>query len=172
MSAIPQIPKKLHSLTHVPADKALKDAEKISPIKRSDITLQMLSTLRPHPELGGKRLRLPGEPAIYLIDPEGYRHVIPDPYTYNRIFRDWNGIFDDAELYDIPDAGPLSFGASVIRGDGTAPVYFVSAGTKRHISSPAVMDKCNFRWPSGGDVVGPAVVNAIPTGPEWNVPIP
>jgi hypothetical protein len=172
MSAIPQIPKKLHSLTPVPADKALKDFGNTSPNQGPAITAQTLSTLRPHPELGGKRLSLPGEPAIYLIDPEGYRHLIPDPYTYNRIFRDWNGIFQDSDLYDIPDAGQLSYGASVIRGDGTAAVYFVSAGTKRHVSSPQVMDKCNFKWPSGGDVVGPAVVNAIPTGPEWNVPVP
>ena len=97
---------------------------------------------------------------------------MPDPYTYNRIFRDWNGIFDDPALNDIPDAGPLSYGASVIRADGTAAVYFVSGGIKRWVPSPPVMDKCNFNWPTGGDVVGPAVAAAIPDGLIWAVPVP
>jgi len=133
---------------------------------------QLAGAAQPHPELAGLRLRLPQQPAIYLIDPEGYRHWIPDPYTYNRLFRDWNGIYDDPNLYDIADGGPLTHGSTLIRADGTAPVYIVSRHAKRWVTSPYVMDKCNFRWPiiQNGDVVAPAVTDAIPSGAAWSVP--
>jgi len=170
MAALAEVPSpSKHQLIAVPPEKARKEAEslRLPPLPKFDP--QSANAPQPHPELAGRRLRLPGDPAIYLVDPEGLRHHVPDPYTYNRIFRDWNNIYDDPSLYDILDGGALSFGASVIRGDGSAPVYFVSGGTKRWITSPPVMDKCNFNWPAGGDVVGPAVVAAIPTGANWTV---
>jgi hypothetical protein len=161
-----------HKLTPVSAEEAKRGVENEKFAPPRDVSPHGPKAPQPRPELAGKRLRLPGEPAIYLIDPEGLRHHVPDPYTYSRIFRDWNGVFDDPDLNEIQDAGPLSYGASVIRADGETAVYFVSGATKRHVASPAVMDKCNFKWPAGGDVVGPAVVAAIPESAPWTVPIP
>jgi hypothetical protein len=158
-----------HKLTAVKEDQARRDAE-TARFVYNQFDPQAPGAARPHPELAGLRLRLPQQPAIYLVDPEGFRHWIPDPYTYNRIFRDWSGIFDDPSLNDIADGGALTHGSSVIRADGTAPVYFISNKTKRWVTSPTVMDKCNFRWPNGGDVVAPAVTDAIADGFAWQVP--
>src|ERR1700723_2358646 len=89
---------KQHTLSAVSADTAQKAASSATFKFRPDVDPAAANAPQPHPELAGKRLRLPGEPAIYLIDPEGRRHYVPDPYTYNRMFRDWNGIFDDPSL--------------------------------------------------------------------------
>lgn len=155
-------------LQEVRAEDASRDAENAR-LAFMQVDPQAAGAAQPHPELGGLRLRLPQRPEIYLIDPEGFRHWIPDPYTYNRLFRNWSGIYEDPSLFDIADGGPLSHGSTLIRADGTAPVYFVSRHTKRWVTSPAVMNKCNFKWPVGGDVVAPAVADAIPTGPPWSV---
>ena len=160
---------KPHKLIPVSAQQAEQDA-KSAVFVYTKTDLESANAAQPRPELAGLRLRIPQRPEIYLVDPEGFRHWVPDPYTYNRLFRDWSGVHDDPDLLEIADAGSLSHGATLIRADGTAPVYFVSTGTKRWVVNPAVMDKCNFNWPAGGDVVAPAVTDAIRNGLPWNVP--
>jgi hypothetical protein len=117
-------------------------------------------------DLSGLRVRSPVDPAIFLIDPEGYRRHVPDPATYNNLFRDWSGIIVDINIPDIALADPLSPGAVLARAADTPHVYLVSNGIKRHITSPAVMDKYHFSW--GQIRVLPRVVmDAIPTGLPW-----
>jgi len=117
----------------------------------------------PRPDLNGLRVKLPNQPAIYLID-QGYRRWIPNPATYNNLFRDWNGIITDIGINDIPLATQITSGAILARGDGTAPVYLIDAGVKRWVTSPAAMDKYYFAW-NRVYVVPPVLVNFIPNGP-------
>lgn len=99
----------------------------------------------PRPDLNGLRVKTPGDPAIFLVD-QGYRRWIPNPPTYNNLFRDWNGIREDTGVGDIPIGAPIADGAVLVRGIGTAPIYLVDAGVKRWIASPAAMDKYYFSW--------------------------
>lgn len=118
-------------------------------------------------DLSGCRIKSPNDPAVFLIDPEGYRRWIPDQYTYNRLFTTWGGIIIDIDVVEIARGSDLSHGATLIRCEESSPVYFVSNGHKRWVTSPGVMGKYSFRWPSGGDLVAAAVVDAIPAGPNW-----
>jgi hypothetical protein len=100
-----------------------------------------------HPELNGKRVQKPGHPEVYLIV-DGQKRHIPDRFTYNRLFRDSNGIIQDPNLNQI-DSGPAIYsGALLAKGPGTDPVWFVDAATrlKRRVASPAAMDKYHFDW--------------------------
>jgi hypothetical protein len=118
----------------------------------------------PRPDLNGLRVKFPNQPAIYLID-RGYRRWIPDPATYNNLFRDWNGIVVDIDIDEIPLAPQITSGAVLVRADGTAPVYLVDQGMKRWIVSPAMMDKYYFAW-NRIYVLPRGVVDPIPVGPN------
>jgi hypothetical protein len=99
----------------------------------------------PRPDLNGLRVKLPNADPIYLIL-DGYRRWIPDPDTYNNLFRNWDGVIVDIDINDIPEGPPLSHGAILARALNTAPVYLVSNGLKRWVTSPAAMDKYWFAW--------------------------
>jgi hypothetical protein len=122
--------------------------------------------LRPRPDLAGLRVQSPNTAPIYLIDPEGYRRWIPNPATYDSLFRNWNGVAVDLGTNLIASRPALDDGAFLARAPGTAPVYLVSNGVKRWVVSPATMDKYWFDWSKVRDVPAPAL-NSIPTGPNW-----
>ena len=122
--------------------------------------------LTPRPDLSGLRVKLPNHPEIYLIDPEGYRRWIPNPATYNNLFRNWDGVVTDIDIGEIAMSAPLSNGAILARAASTAPVFLVSNGIKRWITSPPVMDKYYFNW-NRIYVVPDVLVNFIPAGPNW-----
>jgi hypothetical protein len=115
----------------------------------------------PRTDLNGLRVKLPNRPEIYLVD-RGYRRWIPNPFTYNNLFRDWNGIVVDINITDISLGASFTSGAVLVRPDGSAPVYLVDNGVKRWITSPAAMDKYHFNW-GRVYVIPPVVVNSIPT---------
>jgi hypothetical protein len=125
------------------------------------------ATVQSRPDLAGLRVKAPNAAPIYLIDPEGYRRWIPDPTTYNNLFRDWNGVVVALDVASIPERPALSHGAVLVRGDGQAPVYLVSNGVKRWITSPAAMDKYYFSW-DRIQVLPPVVVDSIPTRGAWS----
>ncbi len=116
----------------------------------------------PRPDLNGLRVKLPSAPEIYLID-RGYRRWIPNPATYNNLFRDWNGIVTDIDINEIPLASQISNGAILGRADGTAPVFLIDQGMKRWIVSPAIMDQYYFAW-NQVYVLPPATVDSVPSG--------
>jgi len=116
----------------------------------------------PHPEWNGKRVRFPHRPEVYLID-RGYRRHIPDIETYNNLFRDETGI-EDMDINTIPEDTPLSRDACLARVAGTAPVYLVDRGVKRHILTPSVMDRYHFSWRRVQNVPR-TVLDPIPAGP-------
>jgi hypothetical protein len=113
-------------------------------------------------DLDGLRMQLPGDPAIYLIDAGQKRHI-PDPPTYNNLFRDWNGVVQDAHLNEIDTGFPLSQGAVLAQGYGDPAVYLIDRGQKRHIGSPATMDRYYLAWNKIVHVP-PIVIASTPTG--------
>ncbi|MGK5732146.1 hypothetical protein [Streptomyces sp. URMC 124] len=115
-----------------------------------------------HPELNGARLKGVNSPAVYLIL-DGKRRWIPNPATYNNLFRNWNGIQTVVDIAAIDDGGQLSDGAILAKSPDGPAVYLVSNGVKRWITSPAAMDKYYFDWNKIVSV-SPVALNAIPTG--------
>jgi hypothetical protein len=134
------------------------------PIVKLGVTPQ---TAVPRPDLAGLRLVAPNPTAIYLVDPHGYLRWIPDPTTYNYLFRDWNGIVTDVDLINIAQGAPLSSGALLAQGVGTLAIYLVSNGSKQLITSPAAMDKYYFNYNTVAHVPY-ILVEYIPSGPNWS----
>jgi hypothetical protein len=118
--------------------------------------------------LDGLRVQLPGDPAIYLMDGGQKRHI-PDPTTYNNLFRDWNAIVQDTELDSVDTGPPISQGAVLAQAFGDAAGYIIDQGKKRHIGSPATMDRYDLDWKKIQHVAQ-IIIQAIPTGPEIRWP--
>lgn len=124
------------------------------------------SLAAPRPDLAGLRLTpLTGGP-IYLVNPEGLLQWIPNPSTYNNLFRDWSGVYR-VDIAAMPIGTALSDGAVLVKGQASAAVYLVSNGKKRWITSPAAMDKDDFNW-NHVYVVPQILVNSIATGSSWS----
>jgi hypothetical protein len=121
----------------------------------------------PRPDLSGLRLKAPNNPAVYVVDPQGFLRWIPDPATYNNLFRDWNSIVTDVDLVNVAMGPALTEGAVLAQGSGEAAVYLVSNGTKQWITSPAAMDKYDLNWKTVVQVPH-VLVDSIPSGPSWS----
>jgi hypothetical protein len=121
----------------------------------------------PRPDLSGLRLKSPNNPAVYVVDPQGFVRWIPDPATYNNLFRDWNSIVTDVDLVNIAQGPALTSGAVLAQGSSEAAVYLVSGGTKQWITSPSAMDKYDLNWKTVVQVPN-VLVDSIPTGPSWS----
>lgn len=118
------------------------------------------------PDLAGMRLMpLAGGP-IYLVNPEGMLQWIPNPATYNNLFRDWNGVFR-VDIANMAIGSALSDGAVLAKGHASSAVYVISNGKKRWVTSPAAMDKYHFNW-NHVYVVPQVLINGIPTGASWS----
>ncbi|MEV4443177.1 hypothetical protein AB0K09_30070 [Streptomyces sp. NPDC049577] len=118
--------------------------------------------LQDRPELNGMRVKPVNGPAVYLVL-DGRRRWIPNPATYNNLFRDWNGIQSVIDIGSIPDGGALSDGAFLGKAPNAPEVYLISNGVKRWITSPAAMDKYYFAWNKIVNV-SPVAIAAIPSG--------
>jgi hypothetical protein len=99
----------------------------------------------PRPDLNGIRMTLPGPSTVWLID-RGYKRGIPNPETYNNLFRDWNGIVVSIDVNEIPSGPNITNGAILATRPGPGTVYLIDNGVKRGILNPAVMDKYHFAW--------------------------
>lgn len=121
---------------------------------------------QPRPDLAGLRVKFPANPAIYLIDPSGIRRWIPNPETYNNLFRDWNGVIIDIDIGEITEGPSLTNGAFLARAINAAPVYLISNGEKRWITSPAVMERYHFDW-NRIQLVSQILLDSVPNGANW-----
>jgi len=93
------------------------------------------------------------------------RLYAPEAATAEGLIAGLTGEARAVDIDEIPLAMQISSGAILVRADGTAPVYLVDQGTKRWITSPAIMDKYNFAW-GRVYVLPPASVYPIPVGPN------
>lgn len=109
------------------------------------LNLKIAGTSGLRPDLDGLRLTPPRGGPIYLMD-RGVRRHIPNPATYNNLFRDWNGVISDVDVDIIPEGPPLLDGAILFRPDGRPEVYMIDDAGKRHVVSPEAMDKYYFNW--------------------------
>ncbi|MGW1200162.1 hypothetical protein ACWD4B_30640 [Streptomyces sp. NPDC002536] len=130
-------------------------------------TVSHHSTAKPQrdrPDLNGLRIKAVNGPAIYLVL-DGRRHWIPDPATYNRLFRDWNGIVSVLDIGNITEGSALTNGAFLGKASNRPEVYLFSNGVKRWITSPAAMDKYYFAW-NRIEILTEDAVNFVPNGPS------
>jgi hypothetical protein len=97
-------------------------------------------------DLNGRRVQNHGENEIYLVE-DGFKRHIPDPQTYDSLFRDWNGILHDVNVHTIETGSPIPSGSQVAQAHGEDAVYFVDGYVKHHIASPEAMDRFHFKWP-------------------------
>jgi hypothetical protein len=117
------------------------------------------------PDLAGYRIKEQGQPPVYLVDDDGTRRWIPNPLTYNNLFRDWDGIVQDLDINEI-DRGPdITDGAILGKAPHAAPIYLISNDVKRWVTSPAVMDKFHFSW-DAVQQVAESVLEALPSGSD------
>ncbi|HAA11260.1 MAG TPA: hypothetical protein DCE41_05980 [Cytophagales bacterium] len=96
-----------------------------------------------------KRVRLDGSDAIYVVI-NGIAELIPNVPTYQGIFANEGAAnqtqVTKAELDTIPQGSPLENGAYLARAKNTAPIYLVSNGMKRRVSTPNTMRLYSFDW--------------------------
>jgi hypothetical protein len=118
------------------------------------------------PDLVCQRVKSPATAHVYLIDPSGHKRWIPDAYTYEKLFVDWNGIQTDLDVIYIPDGAALSSGAELVKSTDSPAVYLFSNGCKSWISSPALFDKCHFSWQKI-HTYDPLMINSIANCPSW-----
>jgi hypothetical protein len=108
-------------------------------------------TWNPRPDLNGKRITDPGpsshgDGAVYLID-EGMKRWIPNPGTYENLFRDWSGIIEDHNLaVGIPEGSAFPDGACLVVPAYYRSVWLIDGNRKRLVTAPAVMEKYHFAW--------------------------
>lgn len=124
---------------------------------------------RLRPDLNGLQLRNPGNGRIYWVDKGQIRHIL-NPSVYSNLFipKALNAI-DTVSItqgLSVTDANRL-----VRCGEGNHPlrnrIYFLDQGTKRHITSPTVMNRNNFNWDKVKNVDCPALAS-IPDGEPIN----
>jgi hypothetical protein len=121
--------------------------------------------MAPRPELNGRLIRLHEQsPPIYLVD-EGRKRHVPNPETYNNLFRDWARLDEVPDLNEIDDGTAISNGAILARAINTAPVYLIDNGTKRHVASEQTMDKYYFDWGKVKEV-NQILLDNIQSGPQ------
>ena len=143
-----------------------KDIETKTPQVEVTRGIAAASFIGARPDLSGLRLTpLAGGP-IYLVNPEGYLQWIPNPATYNNLFKDWNGVIK-TDTASLPIGSSLSDGAVLAKGNASGAVYLISNGLKRWITSPSAFDKYYFNW-NHIYVVPQILINSIPTGANWS----
>lgn len=117
-------------------------------------------------DLNGLRFKNPESDAIYLMD-QGCLRLIPNPETYNNLFRNWEGIILNIDINIFPICVPITDGAILARPFNENPVYLIDNFMKRLITSPVAMDDYWFAWDRVYKVP-PILLDFIPTGPNIN----
>jgi hypothetical protein len=124
---------------------------------------------RRQPELAGTFARIPGHRALYIIDRQGYRRLIPFPLTFIHLFKDscaLQGVLLTASVANIAEGPSLDDGAILMRGASSERIYLLDHGCKRLITGRGVMEKYGFNE-AAVVAIRQVVVDAVPTGEIW-----
>jgi hypothetical protein len=135
----------------------------------TDVAYSPHGTETPHPELAGRKARIPGTTPIYVIDRTGYRRRVPFPLTFLNLFGDIsssNSMMVSADVADIAIGPALDERAILVRGTSSESVYLIDSGTKRLIDSPKVMNKYGFDERCIVSVPQ-VLIDSIPEGEVW-----
>jgi hypothetical protein len=115
-------------------------------------------------QVAGARIRQPSTGQIYLVDDAGTKRYLPDPTTYNNLFRDWNGIQDVSDVASIASGPNVTSGAYLAIAQETRDkVYLIDNGQKGWVTSPAVMDNFYFSYAQIRQVPQ-STLDSLPTG--------
>lgn len=111
----------------------------------------------------GLRVASHSSGAIYLVM-WGQLHWIPNPPTFNTVFKDWSGIVNSDYIVDNMPRGPaLAVDSLIAIGAGSPAQYLVTFGKKLWIPNPATVAKFNFHAPV---TIPHLVLDYVPTGPN------
>jgi hypothetical protein len=121
-----------------------------------------------HPELAGCKVRIRGTTPIYLIDPGGYRRLVPFPLTFMNLFEDRAllQVLVASGFSEIVEGPTLDNGAVLLRGTSSERIYLLDHGKKRLITSQRIMEKYEFSE-EAVVVVPRSVMDAVPDGEIW-----
>jgi len=92
----------------------------------------------------GRRVTDPGSGRIFVMLDGALRHI-PNPATYDALFRDWKGIGAVGNLGGQRLEAALPADAHLAMPP-SGRIFLVADGMKRWITSPAVMDRYQFKW--------------------------
>ena len=130
-------------------------------------TIDSCDEALPRPELAGCKIRIRGTTPIYLIDPDGYRRLVPFPLTFMNLFEDKAFLeVTVANGTEIAEGPALDNGAVLLRARSCERIYLLDQGKKRLITSQSIMGKYQFN--EDAVVVVPRIVlDAVPDGDIW-----
>ncbi|MGE6964096.1 hypothetical protein ACQKIW_30440 [Bacillus thuringiensis] len=114
----------------------------------------------------GYRVKEVGKPAIYLVD-RGMKRYITDSDTYNRIFKNWEGVLEFQSLHTIPNGRSIDQDMGLVRFEQDSFIYFLDKDAtgkpmKRWITSLSIFNKYAFH--SEASMLPQWMKNAIPDG--------
>lgn len=100
----------------------------------------------------GSCIKTKDNDAVYLVM-DGKKKHVPNPDTYNNLFKNWNQINDGGKLEkiwnkivdSIPTGEAITDGAILIK-DESDPVYLLTNKKKYWITDPDQFNNCNFDW--------------------------
>lgn len=120
---------------------------------------------RLRPDLNGLQIRNPGNGMIFWVDEGRIRHIL-NPNVYKNLFVP--KAFDAIDTVSVTTGPRVDDNNRLVRcGESNHPlrnrIYLLDQGQKRHILSPAVMNKNNFNWDKVRTIDCPALAG-IPDG--------
>ncbi len=121
------------------------------------------------PKLAGRKVRVRGMSAIYVIDGQGYRRLVPFPLTFMNLFADraaFHDILVSDDIADIAEGPALDDGAILVRGTHSEGVYLLDKRRKHLIAGRDVMARYDFE-DKNVVVVPQIVLDSIPAGEDW-----
>lgn len=113
--------------------------------------------------LNGSRVMREGDQNVYLVI-DGRRHLIPDPRTYLRLFKNWEGIRRDTQAFrSLREGEPLSNQAMLAKTANSEVVYLLDGMRRKHpIGSIDVFNQMGFDL-NNIVVFPPDLLNPVPT---------